>query len=139
MGVGTFSGGSWRLSWEGVGRHVGRCWFEDGIFWNILGEAVPRTRETRSYSATSMAGDCQGWPEAAGERSDGRRGWGLGGSPLPLGPLAVPGEGFGEKDFQRKRSHRKEIPDKTFWKEYWKVIMENLLRTPSCPLKRAGG
>ena len=28
------SGGSWRLSWEGFGGYVGRCWLqEDGFRW----------------------------------------------------------------------------------------------------------
>jgi hypothetical protein len=31
------SGGSWRLSWEGFGSYVGRCWLQDGVFQAILG------------------------------------------------------------------------------------------------------
>ena len=40
LGVGASSGGSWRLSWEGFGSYVGRCWLQDGVFLEILGDAV---------------------------------------------------------------------------------------------------
>ena len=39
-GVGASSGGSWRLSWEGFGSYVGRCWLQDGVFLDILGDVV---------------------------------------------------------------------------------------------------
>ena len=31
--VGASSGRSWRLSWEGFGGYVGRCWLQDHVFW----------------------------------------------------------------------------------------------------------
>ena len=40
LGVGASSGGSWRLSWEGFGSYVGRCWLQDGVFLAILGDVV---------------------------------------------------------------------------------------------------
>ena len=40
LGVGASSGGSWRLSWERFGGYVGRCWLQDGVFLEILGDAV---------------------------------------------------------------------------------------------------
>ena len=40
LGVGASSGGSWRLSWEGFGSYVGRCWLQDVVFWDILGDVV---------------------------------------------------------------------------------------------------
>ena len=40
LGVGASSGGSWRLSWEGFGSYVGRCWLQDGVFLNILRDVV---------------------------------------------------------------------------------------------------
>ena len=33
LGVEASSGESWRLSWEGFGGYVGRCWFQDGVSW----------------------------------------------------------------------------------------------------------
>ena len=36
LGVGASSGGSWRLSWEGFGSYVGRCWLQDGVFFATL-------------------------------------------------------------------------------------------------------
>ena len=40
LGVGASSGGSWRLSWEGFGSYVGRCWLQEGVFLNILRDVV---------------------------------------------------------------------------------------------------
>ena len=40
LGIGASSGGSWRLSWEGFGSYVGRCWLQDGVFLDILGDVV---------------------------------------------------------------------------------------------------
>ena len=40
LGVGASSGGSSRLSWEGSGSYVGRCWLQDGVFLTILGDVV---------------------------------------------------------------------------------------------------
>ena len=48
LGVGASSGGFWRLSWEGFGSYVGRCWLQDGVFFGYLGRCcgilVPRWR-----------------------------------------------------------------------------------------------
>ena len=38
MGVGASSGRSWRLSWEGFGSYVGRCWLQDGGSLATLGD-----------------------------------------------------------------------------------------------------
>ena len=40
LGVGAFSGGSWRLSWEGFGSYVGRCWLQNDVFLDILGDVL---------------------------------------------------------------------------------------------------
>ena len=40
LGVGASSGGFWRLSWEGFGSYVGRCWLQDSAFLDILGDVV---------------------------------------------------------------------------------------------------
>ena len=40
LGYGASSGGSWRLSWEGFGSYVRRCWLQDGAFLDILADAV---------------------------------------------------------------------------------------------------
>jgi len=40
LGVGASSGGFWRLSWEGFGSYVGRCWLQDGVFLNIMRDVV---------------------------------------------------------------------------------------------------
>ena len=40
LGVGASSGGSWRLSWEGFGSYVGRCWLQNDVFLDILRDVV---------------------------------------------------------------------------------------------------
>ena len=40
LGVGASSGGSWRLSWEGFGSYVGRCWLQHDVFLDIFDDVV---------------------------------------------------------------------------------------------------
>ena len=44
-GVGASSGGSWWLSWGRFGGYVGRCWLQDGVFLDILGDVVASWRQ----------------------------------------------------------------------------------------------
>ena len=65
LGVGASSGGFWRLSWEGFGSYVGRCWLQDGVFLAILGDVWTSWR--------------QGWRTRVQDAADGRKSWIFGG------------------------------------------------------------
>ena len=61
LGVGASSGGSWRLSWEGFGGYVGRCWLQDGVFLAILGDVWTSWRQgwrTRAQDAAAERKSC---------------------------------------------------------------------------------
>ena len=45
LGVGASSGGSWRLSWEGFGSSVGRCWLQDAFCKDFLSDVLASWRQ----------------------------------------------------------------------------------------------
>ena len=61
MGAGASSGGFWRLSWEGFGSYVGRCWLQAGVFLAILGDVWISWRQDWRTRAQDAADERNSW------------------------------------------------------------------------------
>ena len=87
LGVGASSGGFWRLSFEGFGGYVGRCWVqEDGFRW-FLGPCVTFWWQASASNPSwvHLGWELGGWLGGLGAQGEPR----TGGNPQKWGSATI--------------------------------------------------